>query len=121
MRHARTRLALPVGALAVTVCLLARFRSLVTAARCQDLPPPHALPAGITAIALAPVAAATHTKHCVALGVKASTRAKDINRRCLYSGHSCHYTRYTDDRTDDSAFGAMMLLPSGQSSKNDDF
>jgi hypothetical protein len=121
MRHAHTKLALPVGALAMTVCLLARFRSLVTVARCQDLPSPHALPAGITAIALAPVATATHSKHRVALGVEASTGAKDIKRRFLRSSHSCHYTRYAEDRTDDSAFGAMMLLPCGQSLKNDDF
>ena len=33
---------------------------------------------------------------------------------------SRHYTP-SDDRTDDCAFGAMMLLASGKSRKNDDF
>jgi len=37
------------------------------------------------------------------------------------AGLSRHYTPSADDRTDDCAFGAMMLLASGKSPKNDDF
>jgi hypothetical protein len=92
MRHTRLGFPLPIGALAVAMCFLTRFGRLVTMAGCQELSPPHSLPAGGAAIALASVAAATQSKHGVAVGVETPARAKSVNRRCLCSSHSRHYT-----------------------------
>jgi hypothetical protein len=121
MRHSRLGSPLPIGALAVAMCFLTRLGRLVTMAGCQDLSPPHSLPAGVTAIALASVAATTQSKDGIAVGVEASARTKSVYRRCLCCSHSLATIPHRDDRTDDGAFGAMMSLASGKSPKNDDF
>jgi hypothetical protein len=79
MRHTRAGFPLPISALAVPMCFLTRFGCLVTMAGCQELSPPDSLPAGLAAIALASVAAATQSKHGAAVGVETSARAKSVN------------------------------------------
>jgi hypothetical protein len=59
MRHAGPSLTLSIGLLALAMIQLACLRSLVSAARCQQLLLPHSLPAGLAAIALAAVTATT--------------------------------------------------------------
>ena len=74
-----------------------------------------------TAIAPASVAATTQSKDGIAVGVETPARAKSVYRRCLCSSHSLATIPHRDDRTDDGAFGAMMLLASGKGPKNHDF
>jgi len=121
MRHSHLGSPLPIGALAVAMCLFTRFGRLVMMAVCQYLSPPHSLPAGVTAITVASVAATTQSKDGIAVGVETPARAKSVYRRCLCSSHSLATIPHRDDRTDDGAFGAMILLASGKSPKNDDF
>jgi hypothetical protein len=66
MRHARMASPLPIGLLALVVIFLAYRRCLVSAARCPRLLLSHSLPAMVTAIALAAIAARTDGEKCVA-------------------------------------------------------
>lgn len=80
MRHTRPGFPLPISALAAPMSFLTLFGRLVTMAGCQELSPPHPLPAGLATIALASVAVATQSKHGVAVGVETSAWAKSVNR-----------------------------------------
>jgi hypothetical protein len=100
MRHTRGRLTQSVGALATAMRRLARRRCLVAAAGPSHLSLAHPIPTGITAVALAAVAAPTHRKDGAAVRVLASARAQAVNGSWLCPIHSNHYKSEADDRTD---------------------
>jgi len=122
MRHAGPASTLSIGLLALAMIQLACLRGLVSAARCQQLLLPHSLPTGLAAIALAAVTATTESKHRVAIGVTTPARAKTVSGsiRCHGAGHSPHNTPWMIGRMI-APSAQMMLLASGERSKNDDF
>jgi hypothetical protein len=80
MRHARMASPLPIGLLALAVIFLAYRGCLVSASRCPHLLLSHSLPATVTAIALAAIAARTNGEKRVARWVKAPPHAKAFRR-----------------------------------------
>jgi hypothetical protein len=105
MRHAGLALTLSVSLLAVAMILLAGLRGLVSAARRQQLPLPHPLPAGVATIPLSAVTATTESEHHIACGVATPAQAKTVNGLIRCHSADQHPLRYAmDDRTDDCAF-----------------